>query len=80
MEIVLAYDKPNEFFELVTEYTNIILQQGEDVKVCLSSQRLDDELADMEKKYGLPYGRMYLAMVGNKVAGCVALTRNNNDY
>ena len=34
----------------------------------------------MEKKYGLPYGRMYLAMVGDKVACCVALTRNNNDY
>lgn len=80
MEVCLAYDRQPEFLELVEEYTALILQQGEDVKNCLSSQCLEDELRDMEKKYGLPFGRMYLALVDGKAADCVALTRNDETY
>lgn len=80
MEIVLAYDRPQEILELITEYTNIILPQGDDIKQCFSSQNLDEELKDLEKKYGLPYGRIYLAIVDNKAVGCVALTRNDDEY
>lgn len=80
MEIVLAYDRPQETLELITEYTNIILQQGDDVKQCLSSQNLDEELKDLENKYGLPYGRIYLAIVDGKPVGCVAVTRNDDKY
>lgn len=80
MELVLAYDRQQEVLELVTEYTDIILQQGDDVKQCLNSQHLDEEIKDLNKKYGLPYGRLYLALVAGKAAGCVALTRNDDDY
>lgn len=80
MEIVLGYDRPKEVLELVTEYTNTILQQGDEVKQCLSSQHLEEELKDMEKKYGLPYGRLYLAVIDGGAAGCGALTRTDENY
>ncbi len=80
MEIVPAYDRQRDMRELVKEYTDMILEQGEDVRRCLTSQHLDEELADMNKKYGPPYGRMYLALVDGKVAGTVALARNDEDY
>lgn len=80
MEIVLAYNYQQEFLELVKEYTEVILKQGEDVKHCLSSQHLDNELKNIKEKYGLPFGRMYLALIDGKTAGCVALTKNDEEY
>ena len=80
MKIISAYGHENEMLELVAEYTNNILEQGADVASCLESQHLDDELRDMKSKYGLPYGRMYLALVEGNIAGCVALTKNDENY
>lgn len=80
MEIVLAYDRQQEFLELVTEYTDGIRARGEDVAQCLSSQHLSEELVDMQKKYGPPSGRAYLALVDGRAAGCAALTKNDGDY
>lgn len=80
MNIVLAYDREKEIRELVVEYTDMIIKQGNDVKECLSSQNLDEELKDMKNKYSLPYGRMYLAIVKDEAVGCVALTKNDNEY
>ncbi len=80
MEIVLAYNYVQEVLELVTEYTDNILKQGKEVQDCLSSQHLEDELYDIEKKYSLPDGRLYLALVDGMAAGCVGLTRNDDIY
>lgn len=80
MEIVLAYDRQEEMRQLIREYTDAILGQGEEVRQCLSSQRLEDELADMEKKYGPPGGRMYLALVHGQPAGCAALAGSGDEY
>lgn len=79
MEIVLAYDRPDEVRALVKEYTEAIMSQGDDVRRCLSVQHLDDELADMNRKYALPYGRIYLALVDGRAAGCAVLFPNGND-
>ena len=80
MKIISAYGHEKEMLELVTEYTNNILEQGAEVANCLKSQHLDDELRDIKAKYGLPYGRMYLALVEGNIAGCVALTKNGEEY
>ena len=80
MEIVLAYGRELDMLQLVTEYTNGILEQGNDVVQCLNSQHLEEELKDMNLKYALPYGRMYLALVNNEAVGCVALTKNDDMY
>ena len=81
MELVLAYDRLEDVLALVREYTDKILEQGGDeVKKCLSAQHLDDELEDIQKKYALPNGRLYLVLVNGNVAGCVGLSRNDDDY
>lgn len=80
MEIISAYDRLETMTELVREYTDLILQQGEEVQKCLSTQHLDTELVDMAKKYAPPDGRMYLALVDGEAAGCVALTKNDEQY
>ncbi len=80
VEILPAYDHKPEILELVKEYTDSILTMSPDVAGTLSSQHLDQELADMEKKYGLPKGRMYIAFVNNIPVGCCALTGTDNEY
>ena len=32
------------------------------------------------EKYGYSNGKMYIALVDEKLAGCVALTKNDDDY
>jgi GNAT superfamily N-acetyltransferase len=80
MEIISAQENKAAFLALVKEYTDHIRQQDAEVADTLSFQHLDEELADAEKKYGYPGGRMYLLLVDGKTAGCVALTRNDDDY
>ena len=80
MEIVLAYGRERDMIQLVTEFNNGILEQGNDVVQCLNSQHLEDELKDMNLKYALPFGRMYLALVDGKAVGCAALTKNDEAY
>ena len=41
----------------------------------IAIQGYDDELKDLEKKYGMPDGRLYLAIWEGKPAGCIALRR-----
>ena len=80
MELVLAYDRLDDLLALVREYTNQIRAHGAEVSACLEAQGLDQELADISSKYAMPYGRLYLALVEDKVAGCIALTPNDVTY
>ncbi len=74
MEIVLAYDRQEEILALFKEYTEGILQQGDEVKCCLAGQHYEDEVRDLQAKYGLPQGRLFLALADGKSAGCAAIT------
>lgn len=80
IEIVPAQENIEEFITLVREYTDMIITQDESVAGTLSYQHLDDELKNVEEKYGYPSGRMYLLLVDKEIAGCVALTRNDDNY
>ena len=40
MEILLAYDNLDDVLKLVEEYTNMLLEHGDEVKECLKSQNL----------------------------------------
>ncbi|MGI6211765.1 MAG: GNAT family N-acetyltransferase [Anaerovoracaceae bacterium] len=80
IEIIPAHEKADEFLSLLREYTEMINKQDASVAGTLSSQHLEEELEDVEKKYGAPGGRMYLALVDKNTAGCVALARNDDDY
>ena len=80
MELVLAYDRLDEVSQLFKEYTNMIVSQSDEVREVLKSQHFEDELADINKKYGFPSGRLYIAADYDRVAGCAGLTRNDESY
>ncbi len=74
IRLVDAEENLEDFILLVREYTSTIALQDGEVAQTLVSQHLDDELQDTKRKYGFPEGRMYLHLVDEEAAGCVALT------
>jgi GNAT superfamily N-acetyltransferase len=65
-EIKQAYDHIGAVRELFTEYTSWL-------GVDLSFQNYKEELEHLPDKYGLPGGRLYIALCGADAAGCVAM-------
>ncbi len=79
IEIKLAYDRKREIRELFSEYTNMLIDMDTQVAEYLSVQNYEDELENLSVKYGMPYGRLYIAEVGGEPAGCVALRKLDHD-
>ena len=76
MKIVLAYDRLDDIRQLFCEYTAMLVETDETVKSCLAAQGYGDELDHVEKKYGLPDGRLYgLCRDDGQLAGCAAIHR-----
>ena len=75
VKILPAYDFPEEIKLLFSEYTDILIEGDPSFKEYLEIQNYDDELKHLEKKYGLPYGRLYLVYYNNEVAGCIGLKK-----
>lgn len=78
--IRLAYKEKEEILQLFKEYTDSILAEGEDVAMCLKSQHYGDEINELEEKYGLPEGRLYIASIDNHFVGCIALRKIDGNY
>lgn len=78
MELILAYHRQEDIRNLFQEYTAFISRQNREVGATLAAQHYDRELAGLEEKYGLPSGRLYLALSKGRPAGCGALTRNDD--
>lgn len=75
VKIVPAYDRPEEIARLFGEYMDAIIAQDEEVEKCLAAQNYKEEWRVLHKKYGLPDGRLYLALWDGRAAGCIALKR-----
>ena len=75
IKILPAYDFSQEIKLLFSEYTDILIKGDANFKKYLEIQNYDDELEHLEKKYGLPYGRLYIAYYDDKVAGCIGLKK-----
>lgn len=75
LELKLAYDEKDEIKKLFTEYTNMLIETNPQMAIYLEIQNYDDELLHLEKKYGIPDGRLYIAYIDEKPAGCVALRK-----
>jgi len=78
--IVPAYANPDEIRALFSEYTDMLIQGDPKFKTYLDIQNYDKELQDLEEKYGLPRGRLFIAYYGDKAAGCIALKRTDTDH
>ncbi len=75
LEIVPAYSYKEEINTLFTEYTNMLSEKEPSFQKYLEIQHYNEELEDLEMKYGLPDGRLYLAYYQKKLAGCIGLRR-----
>ena len=75
LTLIPAYDRQADVAALFTEYTNMLIETDPLVADCLAVQGYEAEFADLEKKYGLPGGRLYIALWDGAVAGCVALRK-----
>ena len=75
LELIPAYDRQDEVRELFTEYTNMLVELDPEFQKSLDEQNYDEELEQLEDKYGLPGGRLYLAWQDGQLAGCVGMKR-----
>ena len=75
LKLVYAYDRQTEVGELFKEYTDMLIEGDKDFAEYLKIQKYDKELENPASKYGLPEGRLYLAYVGEELAGCVGLKK-----
>lgn len=75
LKLVYAYDRPAEVGELFGEYTNMLIEGDSQFAEYLKIQKYDKELENPASKYGMPEGRLYLAYLGDKLAGCVGLKK-----
>ena len=75
LKLVYAYDRPKEVGELFKEYTDMLIEGDQEFAEYLKIQKYDKELENPASKYGMPEGRLYLAYVDEKLAGCVGLKK-----
>lgn len=79
IEIIEAYTYKDEIKSLFDEYTKMLIEGESKFKSYLKLQNYDHETENLEEKYGLPYGRLYLARFDGSVAGCIALRKLDNE-
>ena len=75
ISIDLAYEQEEIVRKLFLEYTKMLIDNDKTFGEYLKLQNYDRELNNLKEKYGLPFGRLYLAYIDNEVAGCIALKR-----
>ncbi|MDE7334368.1 MAG: GNAT family N-acetyltransferase [Lachnospiraceae bacterium] len=80
VEIVPAYNHPQEISSLFTEYTDMLIAGDKSFEKYLDIQHYDAELEHLEGKYGKPFGRLYLAYYDGKAAGCVGLRKMDGQH
>ena len=78
-EIIPAFSHKDEIKELFSEYTQMLVDNDPVFASYLDLQNYDDELENLEHKYGEPEGRLYIALNGGKAAGCIGLKRMDSD-
>lgn len=78
INIVYGYDYKDEIKSLFTEYTEYLVENDVEFKKYLEIQKYDNEIENPEDKYGMPWGRLYIAFYENQVAGCIALRKLND--
>ena len=73
IEIVLAYMHTQEITALFSEYTNMLITNDNSFQNYLDIQHYEEEINHLEKIYGMPFGRLYLAYCNGEAAGCIGL-------
>lgn len=79
LELKLAYNFKDEIENLFSEYTNMLLNEDPTFKRYLDIQSYDEEIDNLEEKYGMPEGRLYIAYFNEQLAGCIGLRKIDNE-
>lgn len=75
LKLIPAYNHKLEVATLFSEYSKILVTGESSFKEYLEIQNFDSEVDDMEIKYGMPWGRLYLAYFDDELAGSIGLRR-----
>lgn len=75
INIVSAYDRPEEVSILFLEYTNMLIENDPSFREYLDIQNYDEEIKHLEVKYGMPDGRLYIVYCDEELAGCIGLRK-----
>lgn len=75
IKLIPGYDHKETIRELFSEYTDMLIAGDSRFEKYLGMQNFDEELRNLEHKYGEPEGRLYIALVGGRVAGCIGLRK-----
>ena len=75
VEIVPAYAHEQEIGALFSEYTDMLIANDSSFEKYLAIQHYDEEITHLEEKYGMPFGRLYLAYCNGQAAGCIGLKK-----
>ena len=75
IKLVKAYHMHDDIVELFSEYTDMLRENDREMAMYLDAQNYDEEIKNLEVKYGMPEGRLYAALADDKVAGCIALRK-----
>ena len=73
LEIKLAYDDTENVTLLFEEYVDLLVDLEPVFRHYLDLQEFQYECQELQEKYGLPGGRLYIAYWKRQVAGCIAL-------
>ncbi len=79
LELLPGYRATNEVRALFSEYTQMLVAGEPSFQRYLDIQHYDDELEHLEKKYGRPEGRLYVAFWDGDLAGCIGLRKLDTD-
>ena len=74
-----AYEYKDEVRELFLEYTDMLVKGDPRFEEYLGIQNFEHELKHLEKKYGMPSGRLYVLFVNDRLAGCVGLRKMDRE-
>ncbi len=75
IKIIPAYAHSEEVKLLFSEYITMLLENDPSFKEYLDLQNYEGEIANLETKYGLPDGRLYLLYYEGEIAGCIGLKK-----
>ena len=79
IELLPGCEYPEQIVTLFSEYTRMLVETDPRFARYLTIQNYDREIEHLEEKYGLPDGRLYLALADGASAGCIALRKLDSE-